>query len=168
MSAQSAPESTAPEHPRRGIDADAVRQWALARIAGIRDAPHAGSAEWCVLEDNDPRKTASALWGAIRWAETQAELIAFLASDEAGDLDRLAEKNAAVAVSLAGGKWGNRGPSYAELQRRRSEIGPHARTIDPEATARWVETGSSKPPAIQPTAAEPTVPPSRAEQDAAA
>lgn len=40
---------------------------------------------------------------------------------------------------------GTRYSTLTELEHRRAEIGPHARTIDPDAVARWVATGSSGP-----------------------
>lgn len=53
----------------------------------------------------------------------------------------------AAEVLAAGVDWmvEARRPTYAELVRRRAELGPMARTVDPAAAARWAagDGGSS-------------------------
>ena len=61
------------------------------------------------------------------------------------DLDRaVTERLKAASVAISeGGRWVGHGPSHADLERRRAELGPLARTVDAAAAARWAATGSS-------------------------
>jgi len=83
-------------------------------------------------------------WFTATWIVQSATILAeaFLRDP---DQHAAAEKAGAVAISAAA-DWtaASRRPSHAELARRRAEVGPLARTIDPEGAARWAASGGSR------------------------
>jgi hypothetical protein len=137
------------------VDSTAVRRWgaSLLEQAGD-DVPLAGSPEWTELRNDDPRKRAAVVYAAISWCEGVSDLI-----------DRCGEKQAAVVMAEMWKQRDNNVPLGDELRRRRADFST-ARTVDPEAVARWVSTGSSVPTG-QPTQ-EAAASSSRAERTTAA
>lgn len=128
------------------INAQAVRksvQPLLDEANKIGQIPMPGSPAWCELADEDPRKLAALLYAASWWCDQHTpEALAERAEFNEWD-ERRSLREASWAISRAT-EWGRSGPSFAELERRRA-IYPPSRPIDPEAVARWVQTGSSEP-----------------------
>jgi hypothetical protein len=145
--------------PTNAPSAEAIRDWGLRTIDQAHELgpiPVAGTPEWCALPDTDPRKRAAILDAAAVWAEEMSradplgEMNAFLdqLAQVDAELDRLIERRTSLAISQAQ-RW-DRGPSWAELQRRRNTHTDKPAT-DPKAVRRWVERGTSTPDSV-PTA----------------
>lgn len=130
------------------VDPETLREWGKSRLdraTATGKCYFAGTPKWAALDDDDPRKSAAVIWAALQWCDEQARR-----ADFHQYLDVIAEKQAAVDVSVAGmssdqrsSLWASGRPSFAELQRRRAVVPPMPR-FDPVAAARWVATGSSK------------------------
>lgn len=126
------------------ISPDAVREWAQPILLHANEfglVPFPGTNEWCALPNDDPRKRAAVIYAALWWCD-QHTLAALAERTEVADyLDRSAEKQAAIALSLAPAPGA---VSHAELVRRRAEYIERP-PIDRAALRRWVDTGSSEP-----------------------
>ena len=165
--------------PSAGVDPEAVRTWAKGFIDQVDGTvPLAGSPEWIALSDRDRRKWASVLYAGMWHCDEYNAEAAFERAEIAEYLDRTAEKQAAVVLSamwldrgrvctcvdangapLLGAcprlkqdpRHGYRHdfPTFAALRARRTDYST-GRTVDPEAVARWVATGSSEPASAAP------------------
>ncbi len=128
------------------IDPEVIREWArplLDQAKGQR-VPWVGTPEWAALPDRDPGKRAAVVYAALMWADHHTVEAQLERAEVEEYLDRSAAKQAALVMSQM---WQDRGryqETYEELRRRRAVV-PTTRTIDPEAVARWVATGSSEP-----------------------
>lgn len=97
--------------------------------------PGVGTPQWWTAS------TAARIAGLLTLSE------AWLAFDPQRELDL---RFKAMSVDLCRAHdWSaaSRRPSHAELAARRTEPGQLARSFDPDAAARWVETDSSSEPA---------------------
>lgn len=120
----------------------AVRNWAdgvLDRAHHTGPIPTAGSAAWCQLDNEDPRKLAAVVRAALaRLYEGTREAITARLTAELDLLDRVhAERATAVAQDVAGAADWHRvaaGPTHRELIRRRYE------RSCPQCTARLAFT----------------------------
>ena len=137
----------------RHTDLLAAQQWArplLDRARHTGPTPPAGTAPWRALDDTDPRKLAALIRPALAWLhEATPEVIAERLRAELDQLDLLHDRRSkAAALDLAdAADWTAiaTGPTHRELERRRAQPGHLAAlsTPDPQATARWVTTGTS-------------------------
>lgn len=124
------------------VNPDLIRSWAEPILkAAIGDVPLPGTEAWAALPNDDVRKRAAVIYAAMWWCDQHTAEAIEHRSDRDHLLDQLLEKDFARTFS-ASRDWGTC-RSWEELQRRRTTY--TGRTIDPDAVARWVKTGSSEP-----------------------
>lgn len=150
--------SPSTQHSPQAIGSDMVRAHYRDLLA-LRLPPGSGTdmpgtPEWARLPEN--LKAAAVIRIACAWLDEQAERVDINTRlhDLAGDLaeadallEQIMAKRTAIAVSLA---QDHHRPSLDDLRRIRGTA-PDARPVDPEATRRWVATGTSSTQANTPT-----------------
>jgi hypothetical protein len=123
------------------VNSGLIREWAGSTLQAEGLIPLPGTAAWAALPNDDVRKRAAVIYAAIWWCEQHTAEALVQRADREDLFSRLDEKQFAASFS-ASRDWGSC-RSWQELQQRRTTY--TGRTIDPEAVARWVRTGSSEP-----------------------
>lgn len=132
------------KQPRR--DPNAVLRWAAPMLTQAHDTgpiPFAGSPEWAALPNDDPRKAAAVVLTAL--VELHASTPAAIAAKRRAELDEIERtcreriRSGAHDLSIST-TWAAIGPSYQDLERRRSSYTTPA--LNPEqiragATVPW-------------------------------
>ena len=127
------------------ISPDLVREWAqpiLLCANEVGPVPLPGTDAWHALSNEDPRKRAAVVYAALWWCDQHSPAALTERAEVADQLDRSAEKQAAVALSLAPAPGA---VSHAELVHRRATYIDRP-PIDRVALRRWVITGHSEEP----------------------
>ena len=95
-----------------------------------RLVPIVGSAAWWAADDTV--KITALLPLAEEWLSLDPDRMV---------LERLRSMSWDLSEAMHGRRGG---PSHAELERRRADLGHLARQVSPDAAARWAATGSSQ------------------------